>query len=58
MANPPPSEDKSFDPRLRFNDGAAYENMMGRWSVLSSLRLWRCNAEMQAPARQVRGKMY
>jgi len=27
-------EDKSFDPNLRFNDGAAYETMMGRWSVL------------------------
>ncbi len=34
MATPLPPEDKSFDPRLRFNDGAAYENMMGRWSVL------------------------
>jgi SAM-dependent methyltransferase len=27
-------DDKSFDPNLRFNDGAAYETMMGRWSVL------------------------
>lgn len=34
MATPLPSEDKPFEPCLRFNDGAAYEEMMGRWSVL------------------------
>ncbi|MBC7939437.1 MAG: class I SAM-dependent methyltransferase [Chitinophagaceae bacterium] len=30
----PPLGDKSFDPCLRFDDGADYETMMGRWSVL------------------------
>lgn len=34
MTTPPASAATSFDPRLRFDDGAAYENMMGRWSVL------------------------
>ena len=29
----PPTE-TPFNPRLRFDDGAAYEQMMGRWSAL------------------------
>jgi SAM-dependent methyltransferase len=33
MTTPDSSADTSFDPRLRFDDGAAYEEMMGRWSA-------------------------
>src|SRR5688500_4808385 len=29
-----PPTDTPFNPRLRFDDGDAYEQMMGRWSAL------------------------
>jgi SAM-dependent methyltransferase len=32
--NDPAATNEPFEPRLRFDDGAAYEAMMGRWSVL------------------------
>jgi SAM-dependent methyltransferase len=32
--NDPDATNEPFEPRLRFDDGAAYEAMMGRWSVL------------------------